>query len=183
MATLAGLPRWPRPQIGITGHWAGLSRLRLGAQRRNVSSWRLGRDQTLKIAPHLDSSHVTTKVEEQQGAVEMPFILASGYGAADLHAEPVLGDAVNVGKPSRSGLLLTNCVTCSRARTRAALTILWPWLALSLCGHRAPRFLGCIEFADNALSGERGRHLRRLILASRHLHRRHGMAGTSCAIR
>jgi hypothetical protein len=36
----------------------------------------------------------------------VPFILASGYGAADLHAEPVLRDAVNVGKPSRSELLL-----------------------------------------------------------------------------
>jgi two-component system, response regulator PdtaR len=36
----------------------------------------------------------------------VPFILATGYGVADLHAEPVLRDAVNIGKPARSELLL-----------------------------------------------------------------------------
>ncbi|MCK1518356.1 hypothetical protein IVB22_38950 [Bradyrhizobium sp. 190] len=36
----------------------------------------------------------------------VPFILTSAYGAADLNTEPVLRDAVNVGKPSRSELLL-----------------------------------------------------------------------------
>src|SRR3954469_1074617 len=47
-----------------------------------------------------------TPVAEVLQAMFVPFILASGYGAADLHAEPVLRDAVNVGKPSRSELLL-----------------------------------------------------------------------------
>ena len=47
-----------------------------------------------------------TPVAEVLRAMIVPFILASGYGAADLHAEPVLRDAVNVGKPSRSELLL-----------------------------------------------------------------------------
>ena len=36
----------------------------------------------------------------------VPFILTSAYGAADLNTEPVFRDAVNVGKPSRSELLL-----------------------------------------------------------------------------
>jgi hypothetical protein len=47
-----------------------------------------------------------TPVAEVLRAMLVPFILASGYGAADLHAEPVLRDAVNVGKPSRSELIL-----------------------------------------------------------------------------
>jgi two-component system, response regulator PdtaR len=47
-----------------------------------------------------------TPVAEVLRAMFVPFILASGYCAADLHAEPVLRDAVNVGKPSRSELLL-----------------------------------------------------------------------------
>ena len=47
-----------------------------------------------------------TPVAEVLRAMFVPFILASGYGAADLHAEPALRDAVNVGKPSRSDLLL-----------------------------------------------------------------------------
>jgi two-component system, response regulator PdtaR len=47
-----------------------------------------------------------TPVAEVLRAMFVPFILASGYGAADLHAEPVLRDAVNVGKPSRSEVLL-----------------------------------------------------------------------------
>ena len=47
-----------------------------------------------------------TPVAEVLRAMFVPFILASGYGAADLLAEPVLRDAVNVGKPSRSELLL-----------------------------------------------------------------------------
>jgi DNA-binding response OmpR family regulator len=47
-----------------------------------------------------------TPVAEVLRAMFVPFILASGYGAADLQAEPVLRDAVNVGKPSRSELLL-----------------------------------------------------------------------------
>lgn len=37
----------------------------------------------------------------------VPFILASAYSAAELHAEPVLRNVVNVGKPSRSEVLLT----------------------------------------------------------------------------
>ncbi len=47
-----------------------------------------------------------TPVAEVLRAMLVPFILASGYGAADLHAEPVLRNAINVGKPSRSELLL-----------------------------------------------------------------------------
>ena len=37
----------------------------------------------------------------------VPFILTSAYNAAELHAEPVLRNVVNVGKPSRSEVLLT----------------------------------------------------------------------------
>jgi DNA-binding response OmpR family regulator len=47
-----------------------------------------------------------TPVAEVLRAMIVPFILTSGYGAADLHGEPVLRDAVNVGKPSRPELLL-----------------------------------------------------------------------------
>jgi DNA-binding response OmpR family regulator len=47
-----------------------------------------------------------TPVAEVLRAMSVPFILASGYGAGDLHAEPVLRDAVNVGKPLMSGILL-----------------------------------------------------------------------------
>lgn len=47
-----------------------------------------------------------TPVAEVLQAMVVPFILASGYGAAELNVEPVLRDAVNVGKPSNSALLL-----------------------------------------------------------------------------
>ena len=47
-----------------------------------------------------------TPVAEVLRAMIVPFILASGYSAADLEFEPVLRDAVNVGKPTRSELLL-----------------------------------------------------------------------------
>jgi len=47
-----------------------------------------------------------TPVAEVLRAMTVPFILATGYGVADLHAEPVLRDAVNVGNPARSELLL-----------------------------------------------------------------------------
>jgi DNA-binding response OmpR family regulator len=47
-----------------------------------------------------------TPVAEVLQAMIVPFILTSAYGAADLHAEPVLRDAINVGKPSKSELLL-----------------------------------------------------------------------------
>ena len=47
-----------------------------------------------------------TPVAEVLRAMTVPFILATGYRVADLHAEPVLRDAVNVGKPARSELLL-----------------------------------------------------------------------------
>jgi DNA-binding response OmpR family regulator len=47
-----------------------------------------------------------TPVAEVLRAMVVPFVLSSAYGAADLHAEPVLRDAINVGKPSRSDLLL-----------------------------------------------------------------------------
>src|SRR4051812_30509792 len=43
-----------------------------------------------------------TPVAELLREMLVPFILASGYGAAELCAEPVLRDAVNVGKPSRA---------------------------------------------------------------------------------
>ena len=47
-----------------------------------------------------------TPVAEVLRAMSVPFILASGYGAADLHALPVLWGAVNIGKPARFALLL-----------------------------------------------------------------------------
>jgi DNA-binding NtrC family response regulator len=47
-----------------------------------------------------------TPVAEVLRAMGVPFVLASGYGAAELNADPVLRDAVNVGKPSRSERLL-----------------------------------------------------------------------------
>lgn len=47
-----------------------------------------------------------TPVAEVLRAMTVPFILASGYRAAELHVEPVLRDAVNVGKPSTTDLLL-----------------------------------------------------------------------------
>jgi len=47
-----------------------------------------------------------TPVAEVLQAMSVPFILATAYGAADLQPEPVLRNAINVGKPSRSNLLL-----------------------------------------------------------------------------
>jgi two-component system, response regulator PdtaR len=47
-----------------------------------------------------------TPVAEVLRTMIVPFILTSAYGIADLDAEPVLRDAVNVGKPSRTDLLL-----------------------------------------------------------------------------
>src|SRR5690348_7180793 len=47
-----------------------------------------------------------TPVAEVLQAMAVPFVLASGYGAADLSDEPVLRDAVNVGKPTVGRRLL-----------------------------------------------------------------------------
>lgn len=47
-----------------------------------------------------------TPVAETLKAMSVPYILASGYVAADLQAQPVLRDAVNVGKSWRSEFLL-----------------------------------------------------------------------------
>ncbi len=47
-----------------------------------------------------------TPVAEVLQAMSVPFILASGYVAADLQAEPALRDAVNVGKSWRPEFLL-----------------------------------------------------------------------------
>lgn len=47
-----------------------------------------------------------TPVAEVLRRMSIPFILASGYGATDLSAEPVLRDAVNIGKPSVAKRLL-----------------------------------------------------------------------------
>ncbi|MVT51727.1 response regulator [Bradyrhizobium yuanmingense] len=47
-----------------------------------------------------------TPVAEALRAASVPFILASGYIAADLQATPVLRDAVNVGKSWRPEFLL-----------------------------------------------------------------------------
>lgn len=47
-----------------------------------------------------------TPVAEVLRAMAVPFILASGYGAAELDADPVLREAVNIGKPSATGRLL-----------------------------------------------------------------------------
>jgi CheY-like chemotaxis protein len=47
-----------------------------------------------------------TPVAEILRAASVPFILASGYVAADLQAEPALRDAVNVGKSWRPEFLL-----------------------------------------------------------------------------
>jgi two-component SAPR family response regulator len=47
-----------------------------------------------------------TPVAEVLRAMFVPFILASGYVAADLGAAPVLSEAVNVGKSWRAELLL-----------------------------------------------------------------------------
>ncbi|NYG46529.1 DNA-binding response OmpR family regulator [Bradyrhizobium sp. IAR9] len=47
-----------------------------------------------------------TPVAETLRAMAVPFILASGYVAADLQAHPALRDAVNVGKSWRREYLL-----------------------------------------------------------------------------
>jgi two-component system, response regulator PdtaR len=47
-----------------------------------------------------------TPVAEVLRAMTVPFVLASGYGAADLSDEEVLRDAVNLGKPTRAQRLL-----------------------------------------------------------------------------
>jgi DNA-binding response OmpR family regulator len=57
-----------------------------------------------------------TPVAEVLRAMFVPFVLASAYGTGDLRAEPVLRDAVNVGKPARSELLLTKLRDVLRSR-------------------------------------------------------------------
>ena len=47
-----------------------------------------------------------TPVAEMLRTMVVPFILASGYRAADLDAMPVLREAVNIGKPYRPERLL-----------------------------------------------------------------------------
>ncbi|MCP3393887.1 response regulator [Bradyrhizobium sp. CCGB12] len=47
-----------------------------------------------------------TPVAEVLRAASVPFILASGYSAADVQAAPALRDAVNVGKSWRPEFLL-----------------------------------------------------------------------------
>ncbi|WP_343039140.1 response regulator [Propylenella binzhouense] len=47
-----------------------------------------------------------TPVAEVLRRMSIPFILASGYGSADLAADGVLRDAINVGKPFGAGRLL-----------------------------------------------------------------------------
>lgn len=47
-----------------------------------------------------------TPVAEVLKAMSVPFILASGYVAADRQAQPVLRDAANVGKSWRSEYLI-----------------------------------------------------------------------------
>jgi DNA-binding response OmpR family regulator len=47
-----------------------------------------------------------TPVAEVLRTMIVPFILTSAYAAADLHVEPVLRNALNVGKPTKSELLL-----------------------------------------------------------------------------
>ena len=47
-----------------------------------------------------------TPVAEALRGMLVPFILATGYVAADLQREPVLRGAVNIGKASRPELLL-----------------------------------------------------------------------------
>ncbi|MHC4046743.1 response regulator [Bradyrhizobium sp. 23AC] len=47
-----------------------------------------------------------TPVAETLRSMSVPFILASGYVAADLRGQPVLRDAANVGKSWRSEYLL-----------------------------------------------------------------------------
>ncbi len=47
-----------------------------------------------------------TPMAEVLHTMSVPFFLASGYVAADLQAEPLLRDAVNVGKTWRPELLL-----------------------------------------------------------------------------
>ena len=56
-----------------------------------------------------------TPVAEVLRAMFVPFILASGYGPTDLQAEPVLRDAVNVGKPWSELLLkeLSDALRCT----------------------------------------------------------------------
>ena len=54
---------------------------------------------------NLAGQWVTPVAEVLQGSF-VPFILATGYVAADLQTEPALRDAVNVGKTWRSEILL-----------------------------------------------------------------------------
>jgi two-component system, response regulator PdtaR len=47
-----------------------------------------------------------TPVAEVLRSMSIPFVLASGYGAADLSADRVLREAINIGKPSGADRLL-----------------------------------------------------------------------------
>ena len=73
--------------------------------RRALGMLAAGRPDAAVLDVNLNGEWVTP-VAEALRAMVVPFILTSGYGAADLHDVPVLRDAVNIGKPSKSELLL-----------------------------------------------------------------------------
>jgi DNA-binding response OmpR family regulator len=56
-----------------------------------------------------------TPVAEVLRAMAVPFVLASGYSAADLSDEEVLRDAVNLGKPTIAQRLLCELIRLLRA--------------------------------------------------------------------
>jgi two-component SAPR family response regulator len=59
-----------------------------------------------------------TPVAEVLRAMAVPFVLVSAYGAADLIDEEVLRNAVNLGKPTISQLLLRELNYLLRAEER-----------------------------------------------------------------
>lgn len=69
-------------------------------------------DDGLPVGGQGDPAHAVLEVEnvehgaKQQRAMLVPFVLVSGYSATELQAEPLLRNAVNVGKPSRPERLL-----------------------------------------------------------------------------
>lgn len=66
---------------------------------------RIERPDAAILDANLDGEWVT-KVAQNLNANGVPFLLTSGYAQADLQSHPVLGAAVNLGKPTSADRLL-----------------------------------------------------------------------------
>jgi two-component system, response regulator PdtaR len=113
---MSSLSRW---ELDIALRSAGFQVLSSAANGAALKLLRAERPEAAVLDVDLAGEWVTP-VAEVLRAMIVPFILSSGYGAADLHAVPVLRDALNVGKPPRSELLVKELRGVLRSMDRPA---------------------------------------------------------------